>query len=61
VLVKFFDTGDYSWIPRNNVCPYRYGSTAPDAGKGKKNESAGDPSYARAIRGAQKYLSSLSS
>jgi hypothetical protein len=61
VLVKFFDTGDYSWIPRNNVCPYRYGSTAPDAGKGKKNESAGDPSYARAIRDAQKYLSSLSS
>jgi hypothetical protein len=37
VLVKFFDTGDYSWIPHNKVCKYRFGSTAPDApGKASK-------------------------
>ena len=78
VLVKFFDTGDYSWIPRNKVCPYRYGSAAPvrhcgpkparhalsvrhsygqDAGSGKSGGGgAGDPSYARAVRDAQRYL-----
>ena len=60
VLVKFFDTGDYSWIPRNKVCPYKYGSIAPDAGKGKKNTAANDPSYLRAIELAQEYLSSHS-
>ena len=53
VLVRFFDTGDYSWVPRNKVCNYRFGSTAPDAGQA----AIKDQSYLTAVDEAQQYLS----
>ena len=54
--MKFFDTGDYSWIPRNKVQKYRYGSIAPDASAapGKtKSKSKGSAAAAAAAAATQ--------
>lgn len=55
VLVKFFESGEYSWIPRNKVCNYRPGSTAPDGGRKINN----DPEFQEAVLEAQQYLDSV--
>jgi hypothetical protein len=58
VLVKFFESADYSWIPKDNVAAYKPGTAAPDGGRGA--EINADSQYRQAIREAQAYLDSRS-